>query len=90
MASSVLAGKVSARKVNHFANHSELTRKDLLAKNLQRASRMAKKNGNVREMEAFERVSPKTFALPGDLALFSRSDPKTDVAINSYVKFRSR
>ena len=40
-----------------------------MAKNLQRASRMAKKNGNVREMEAFERVSPKTFALPGDLAL---------------------
>ena len=39
--------------MNHFANHSELTRKDLLAKNLQRASRMAKKNGNVREMEAF-------------------------------------
>ena len=33
------AGK--ERAVNHFANHSELTRKDLLKKNLQRASRMA-------------------------------------------------
>ena len=53
MASSVFAGKVSARKVNHFANHSELTRKDLLAKNLQRASRMAKKNGNVRRDGGF-------------------------------------
>ena len=83
MASSVLAGKVSARKVNHFANHSELTRKDLLAKNLQRASRMAKKNGNVREMEAFERVSPKTFALPGDLALFSREFDKPAAATGS-------
>ena len=83
MASSVFAGKVSARKVNHFANHSELTRKDLLAKNLQRASRMAKKNGNVREMEAFERVSPKTFALPGDLALFSREFDKPAAATGS-------
>ncbi|CAL6390426.1 unnamed protein product [Bathycoccus prasinos] len=70
--SSTLAGKLSARKVNHFANHSELTRKDLLAKNLQRASRRAKKNGDSREAEAFERVSPKTYALPGDLALFTR------------------
>ena len=69
MASSVLAESERAKR-NHFANHSELTRKDLLAKNLQRASRMAKKNGNVREMEAFERVSPKTFALPGDFVIF--------------------
>jgi len=43
-----------------------------LAKNLQRASRRAKKNGDSREAEAFERVSPKTYALPGDLALFTR------------------
>ena len=64
--------KIGARKVNHFANHSELTRKDLLAKNLQRASRRAKKNGDSREAEAFERVSPKTYALRGDLALFTR------------------
>ena len=81
--SSVLVGKLSARKVNHFANHSELTRKDLLAKNLQRASRRAKKNGDTREAEAFERVSPKTYALPGDLALFTREFDRAALAMGS-------
>ena len=81
--SSGLAGKLSARKVNHFANHSELTRKDLLAKNLQRASRRAKKNGDTKEAEAFERVSPKTYALPGDLALFTREFDRAAVAMGS-------
>jgi tubulin polyglutamylase TTLL9 len=62
----------SEQRVNHFANHSELTRKDLLAKNLQRASRAAKKRGENDVAEKFEKISPKTYSLPGDLSLFSR------------------
>ena len=33
------------QRVNHFANHVELTRKDLMAKNLNRAKRQAAKKG---------------------------------------------
>lgn len=38
------------QKVNHFPNHVELTRKDLMAKNLKRAVKQAQKEGNLAEV----------------------------------------
>eukprot|EP00854_Cymbomonas_tetramitiformis_P015027 gene15027-17760_t len=37
------------QRVNHFPNHVELTRKDLMAKNLKRAQKAAQKDGNALE-----------------------------------------
>ena len=48
--------------MNHFPNHVELTRKDLLAKNVKRAKRQAEKDGS--DPSEFDFI-PKTYALPG-------------------------
>ena len=51
------------QRVNHFPNHVELTRKDLLAKNVKRAKRQAEKDGT--DPSEFDFI-PKTYALPGE------------------------
>ena len=57
------------QKVNHFRNHYELTRKDLLVKNLKRAKRQAEKDGNTEE---FNRLAmfPNTYVLPLEYSIF--------------------
>ena len=51
------------QRVNHFPNHVELTRKDLLAKNVKRAKRQAEKDGA--DPAEFDFI-PKTYVLPGE------------------------
>ena len=53
--------------VNHFPNHQELTRKDLLVKNIKRSQKAARagKEGD----KAFEFL-PATYILPNDHPLF--------------------
>ena len=51
------------QRVNHFPNHVELTRKDLLAKNVKRAKRQAEKDGA--DPAEFDLI-PKTYVLPGE------------------------
>mmetsp|Transcript_36216 Transcript_36216/g.93399 ORF Transcript_36216/g.93399 Transcript_36216/m.93399 type:complete len:502 (-) Transcript_36216:21-1526(-) len=58
------------QRVNHFRNHYELTRKDLLVKNIKRAQRQAQKDGNLEEAEGYAVCSPLTFVLPLEYSMF--------------------
>jgi len=58
------------QKVNHFRNHFELTRKDLLLKNIKRAKKNCEKNGLLAEAEAYAQIMPTTFVLPQEYSMF--------------------
>jgi len=58
------------QKVNHFRNHFELTRKDLMVKNIKRAQRQAQKDGQPELARKFEACSPQTFVLPMEYSMF--------------------
>jgi len=55
-----------SQRVNHFPNSFELTRKDLMAKNLMRLSRELRKTGQEATVDFF----PQTFVLPNDFLRF--------------------
>ena len=57
------------QRVNHFPNHVELTRKDLMAKNVKRSLKGAAKNG---EDPAEYDFIPTTFILPNEGAMMLR------------------
>lgn len=54
------------QRVNHFPNSFELTRKDLMAKNLLRLTRELRKTGQEATVDFF----PQTFVLPNDFIRF--------------------
>jgi tubulin polyglutamylase TTLL9 len=54
------------QRVNHFPNSFELTRKDLMAKNLQRLRRELRKTGQESRVD----FSPPTYVLPSQFAMF--------------------
>ena len=54
------------QRVNHFPNSFELTRKDLMAKNLMKLSRELRKTGQEATVDFF----PQTFVLPNDFIRF--------------------
>ncbi len=56
------------QKVNHFPNHVELTRKDLMAKNVKRSAKNAQKENNARSYDFI----PTTFILPNEGAMMLR------------------
>ena len=58
------------QRVNHFPNHAELTRKDLLAKNVKAHRRRLEKAGDVNEAKKYD-FMPETYALPNDYELFA-------------------
>jgi tubulin polyglutamylase TTLL1 len=51
--------------INHFPNHNELTRKDLMVKNMKRYQKNVRKDGE----EVFDFL-PATYILPNDHPLF--------------------
>lgn len=51
--------------INHFPNHYELTRKDLMVKNIKRYRKDMEKEGR-----EFRDILPRTFVLPVDYSLF--------------------
>lgn len=57
------------QKVNHFRNHYEMTRKDLLVKNLKRCIKQAMKDNDPKEAAKFQ-MYPATFVLPLEYSLF--------------------
>ena len=57
------------QRINHFRNHNELTRKDLLARNLKRYKKELYKVGKVEESKKFNFL-PVTYNLPHDYSLF--------------------
>jgi len=58
------------QRVNHFRNHYELTKNDLLVKNLKRAQRQAQRDGLHEEAQGFAACSPTTFTLPLEYSMF--------------------
>jgi tubulin polyglutamylase TTLL9 len=67
------------QRVNHFRNHYELTRKDLLVKNMKRMKRNFEREGRFAEAEACDFV-PLSFVLPADYSLFVEAFKRTGPA----------
>lgn len=57
------------QRINHFRNHYELTRKDLLVKNLKRMKRFFEREGNPEEAQKYN-VCPITFVVPSEYNMF--------------------
>lgn len=57
------------QRVNHFLNHYELTRKDLLVKNMKRTKRQCEKDGRMDEAQKYN-VFPTTFVVPPEYNMF--------------------
>ncbi|CAK9009951.1 unnamed protein product [Durusdinium trenchii] len=55
--------------VNHFLNHYELTRKDLLVKNMKRMKRQCEKDGRHAEAAKYN-ICPITFVVPQEYSMF--------------------
>lgn len=64
------------RLLNHFPNHTELTRKDLMVKNIKRFRKdMEKENNPIAERDEngnliYMDIVPMTYILPGDYTIF--------------------
>lgn len=57
------------QQVNHYRNHYELTRKDLMVKNLKRHKKNLDKEGKYEDSQAMD-FFPTTYNLPSDYSLF--------------------
>lgn len=57
------------QRLNHFRNHYELTRKDLLLKNLKRAKKQLEREDRLAEAAKYD-FFPTTFVLPAEYNLF--------------------
>lgn len=64
------------QKVNHFRNHYELTRKDLLIKNLKRMKRQLQRSEPA-EARCYD-FFPSTYVLPQEYSLFLEEFKKSD------------
>ena len=66
----------SVRVLNHFPNHYELTRKDLMVKNIKRCRKdMEKENNPIADKDdsgalLYMDIVPMTYILPGDYTIF--------------------
>lgn len=58
-----------AQRINHFPNHYELTRKDLLIKNLKRTKRQLEKEDRYGEAAQYN-FFPLTFVVPSEYRMF--------------------
>lgn len=56
--------------INHFLNHYELTRKDLLVKNMKRMRRQYEKDGKSEEAHERFNVYPMTYVVPQEYNMF--------------------
>jgi len=57
------------QRINHFRNHYELTRKDLMVKNLKRMTRSLQREDRAGEAQGYD-FFPVTFILPNDYNMF--------------------
>eukprot|EP00924_Labyrinthula_sp_SR-Ha-C_P004623 maker-scaffold_1-snap-gene-6.0-mRNA-1 protein AED:0.06 eAED:0.06 QI:0/0/0/1/1/1/3/0/428 len=60
----------STQKINHYRNSREVSRKDLLIKNVKKLERYMKKNGGCALLENRKSIIPVSFVLPREHALF--------------------
>ncbi|CAK73860.1 unnamed protein product (macronuclear) [Paramecium tetraurelia] len=63
------------QKINHFRNHYELTRKDLMIKNLKKQKRTLEKEGKIDEANAYN-FFPLTYHLPSEYPIFNEEFKK--------------
>ncbi|TPX46495.1 hypothetical protein SeMB42_g03667 [Synchytrium endobioticum] len=68
------------QRINHFRNHYELTRKDLLVKNIKRTLRAVEREHGPEAASKFDFVS-QSFSLPSEHALFSEEFKRTPGAV---------
>ncbi|EPY31550.1 tubulin tyrosine ligase protein [Angomonas deanei] len=59
------------QRLNHYRNHYELTRKDVMVKNFKKARKVFEKEGNAEEVAAWD-FFPVTYSLPQDYGLFEQ------------------
>ena len=64
-----MLGLPRVQRVNHFRNHYELTRKDLMVKNLKRMKRQLERDDRGAEAAQYD-FFPVTFILPNDYNMF--------------------
>ncbi|KAK3268010.1 hypothetical protein CYMTET_23462 [Cymbomonas tetramitiformis] len=64
------------QRINHFPNHYELTRKDLLVKNLKRAKRNCEREARLVEAAQYD-FFPATYTLPSEYNLFVEEFKRT-------------
>jgi len=64
------------QRVNHYRNHYELTRKDLMVKNLKRHKKQLEKEGKYEDAQAYG-FFPTTYNLPSDYSIFVEEFKKT-------------
>jgi tubulin polyglutamylase TTLL9 len=64
------------QRINHFRNHYELTRKDLLVKNLKRMKRQLERTDTHAEASKYS-FFPATFVLPAEYGLFVEEFKRT-------------
>ena len=67
------------QRLNHFGNHYELTRKDLLVKNLKRAKRALEKEDRLAEAANYD-FFPATYVLPSEYGMFLEEFKRTSPA----------
>ena len=76
--------------INHFPNHYEITRKDLMVKNMKRYRKEMIREG--RDASVLDFV-PTTFVLPGDYALFAeeyRKQPNTTLILKPSARAQGK
>jgi tubulin polyglutamylase TTLL9 len=68
------------QRVNHFRNHFELTRKDLLVKNIKRAKRQLEKEDKKEESKKYDFI-PSSYILPSEYSMFAEEFKKNNNSI---------
>ncbi|KAL0489461.1 tubulin polyglutamylase [Acrasis kona] len=64
------------QRINHFRNHYELTRKDLLVKNLKRMKKILEKEEKYDDAKRYN-FSPTSYVLPQEYGLFTEEYKRT-------------
>ncbi|KAJ3411751.1 putative tubulin polyglutamylase ttll1 [Chytridiales sp. JEL 0842] len=69
--------------INHFPNHLELTKKDLMVKNIKRYRKEVEKNDSLATETKYKYIDflPMTYTLPGDYNLFAEEFRKNPSSV---------
>ncbi|KAH8934680.1 hypothetical protein BDL97_18G097200 [Sphagnum fallax] len=73
------------QRFNHFRNYYELTRKDLLIKNLKRMKKTLEREGQIAEAAKYN-FFPNTYALPAEYGLFVEEFKRTSPQSQNFSK----
>ncbi|EGR31891.1 tubulin-tyrosine ligase family protein, putative [Ichthyophthirius multifiliis] len=68
---------LNQQKVNHFRNHYELTRKDLMTKNIKKYKKVLEKEGKIEESLTYN-FTPLTYQLPCEYSIFCEEFKKVN------------